>query len=466
MNELTVRLDKNAPEPLFGQLYAFIRQEIISGRLVRNEKLPSKRRLAASLQCSQNTVQAAYSQLTDEGYLVARAKSGFYVAALDGIVNIGKAREDVSGGRDTPETYRFDFSHQGVDFGCFPFPLWRKLAWEAVNAYDGDLMRTGDPQGYPGLRAGIARYLRHSRGVSCLPDQVVVSSGTEYLLQLLIQLFDDSAVYAIENPGYERLPLLFRSSRAEFRTVPLDEYGMMPAALGGSGADVAVITPSHQFPTGRIMPVSRRVQLLGWANEKEGRYVVEDDYDSEFRYSGKPIPSLQGLDRQGRVIYLGAFSKSLTPALRVSYMVLPEQLLRIYRERLDFYICPVPTVEQKILQRFIDEGHFERHLNRTRNLYKQKRETLVSAIRDMLPGAEVEGAAAGLHITLRLHNGMSEGELIQRAKENRVRVYGLSRYYSGPAETSDGSVLLLGFATLNTGEIPEAVSVLRKSWDF
>ena len=160
-------------------------------------------------------------------------------------------------------------------------------------------------------------------------------------------------------------------------------------------ANIACITPSHQFPTGYIMPVSRRIQLLNWANEKPRRYIVEDDYDSEFRYSGKPIPSLQSLDQNGKVIYIGAFSKSLSPALRISYMVLPRPLMETYRKKLGFYICPVPTVEQKVLRRFIDEGHFERHLNRMRNIYKQKREIIVSAIREMLPDAKIQGASAG-----------------------------------------------------------------------
>ena len=464
MSEITLRLDKQARTPLFEQLYDFIKKEITSGSFSRNEKLPSKRKLAASLQCSQNTVQAAYNQLMDEGYLTARAKSGYYVADLDGIVNLGIEDRMTFFNQVRPPRYAYEFSHQGVDFECFPFSLWRKITREVINDYDQDLLRTGDPQGYPALRASIAGYLHHSRGVSCTPDQIVVSSGTEFLLQLLVQLLSAATVYAIENPGYEKLSLLFKSNRVEYRAVPLDRYGMRLEALAESRADVACITPSHQFPTGRIMPVSRRIQLLNWAYEKPDRYIVEDDYDSEFRYSGKPIPSLQGLDRQGRVIYIGAFSKSLSPALRISYMVLPEQLLGLYHEKLTFYICPVPTVEQKTLQRFMEEGHFERHLNRVRNLYGQKREKIVSAIHDMLPDAEVEGASAGLHLTLRVRNGMTERELVQSAREHQVKVYGLSRYYSIPPTEQRGSTLLLGFATLKLDEIPDAVSRLREAW--
>ncbi len=464
MSELALRLNKEEQTPLFEQLYAFIKGEIASGHFSRNEKLPSKRKLAESLNCSQNTIQAAYNQLVDEGYLISRAKSGYYVAEIEGVLGIDITHQAAALKRNQPEVFAYDFNPQGVDFEHFPFSLWRKITKDAINDYDKDLLRTGDPKGYPGLRYSIAKYLHQSRGVNCAPDQIVISSGTEFLLQLLIQLFDPTSVYAIENPGYEKLNLLFKSNRVEYVPLCLDEYGMRPEQLEKNFANVACITPSHQFPTGRIMPVSRRAQLLNWAYEKPERYIIEDDYDSEFRYSGKPIPSLQGLDRKGKVIYMGAFSKSLSPALRISYMVLPEHLIRLYHEKLSFYICPVPTVEQKILQRFMDEGHFERHLNRMRTLYKQKRERLVDAIRMMLPDAQVEGASAGLHFTLKVNNGMCEQQLIQAAGEYGAKVYGVSRYYSSLPSKIAANTLLLGFATLKADEIPDAVSTLVKAW--
>ena len=464
MDEFTMQLDKGSATPLFEQLYLHVKNEIIGGHITPNEKLPSKRKLAASLQCSQNTVQAAYNQLVDEGYLVVKPKSGFYVAALDHILSLGTARPDMSESEKQTVSYVYDFSHQGVDYECFPFALWRKLTREVINDYDRDLMRTGHPQGYPKLRTSIARYLYHSRGVRCAPEQIIISSGTEFLLQLLVQLFDKTDVYAIENPGYEKLAMIFRSNRADAIPIPLDEQGMLPEALEGSAAQIACITPSHQFPTGRIMPVSRRIQLLNWAYEQPERYIIEDDYDSEFRYSGKPIPSLQGLDQQGKVIYIGAFSKSLSPALRISYMVLPVALVRRYQQTLNFYICPAPTIEQKTLQLFIDGGHFERHLNRVRNLYRLKREALVAAIRDLLPGADIQGASAGLHFTLRVNNGMGERELIEAARSQQIKVYGLSRYYSTAPDDINANTLLLGFATLKMGEIPDAVSRLKKAW--
>jgi GntR family transcriptional regulator/MocR family aminotransferase len=459
-----LRLSRETGVPLFEQLYEFIKAEIISGHFSSNERLPSKRKLAADLQCSRNTVEAAYNQLVDEGYLISRAKSGYYVAELDGVLSIDRARQAEPGEKGRAPAHAVDFSYQGVDFDHFPFSTWRKLTKDVIDEYDRDLLRTGDPQGYPKLRASIARYLHHSRGVNCLPEQIVISSGTELLLQLLIQLLDRHSVYAIENPGYERLPMIFRSNRVEYRAVSLDEDGVRVDEVERSGANVLCVTPSHQFPTGLIMPVSRRLQLLNWANDRPGRYIIEDDYDSEFRYSGKPIPSLQGLDQHGRVIYMGAFSKSLSPALRISYMVLPMELLEGYRERLSFCICPVPTIEQKTLQRFMDEGHFERHLNRMRNLYRQKRETIVSAIRELLPGAMIDGTTAGLHLVLRVGNGMSETELVERAAARGAKVYGMSRYRSGPVADEAEGTLILGFATLRIDEIYDAVRLLSTAW--
>lgn len=464
MNEISLRLEKRADVPLFQQLYDFFKHEITGGNYLKDEKMPSKRQLSAYLHCSQNTVQAAYNQLVAEGYLVAREKSGYYVADLGGILRMNQEpKKEIAPQRESV-SFRYDFSHQGVDHDSFPFSIWRRLTKEVINEYDRDLLTAGDPKGDPGLRESIAHYLHYSRGVNCCADQIVISSGTEFLLLLLIQLFDADSAYAIENPGYEKLNMIFKSSRALCRPIPLDESGMRPDALSESQANVACITPSHQFPTGTIMPVSRRIQLLNWANEKPGRYLIEDDYDSEFRYSGKPIPSLQGMDETGRVIYMGAFSKSLSPALRVSYMVLPRHLLDAYQKKLSFYICPVPKMDQKTLCRFIDEGHFERHLNRMRNLYRQKRETIVSAVRRLLPEAEIRGDSAGLHFLLRVNNGWDEQKLIQAAFQQGVKVYGVSQYYFAPPQNGYESMLLLGFACLKIEEIPAAVALLKQAW--
>lgn len=464
MNMMNVRLDQNAPQPLYEQLYQFIKAEITSGKYPYQAKLPSKRQLSAHLQCSQNTVQNAYSQLIAEGYISSKPKSGFYVCALDGIISIKSRPAVLNKPADTSKIYQYDFSYNGVDAENFPFSVWRKITKEAIDEYDPSLLKPGHTQGSYELRVSINHYLHQSRGVNCSPDQIIVSSGTEFLFQLIIQLLNADTLYALENPGYEKLNLVFKSNRARYKAVPVDENGIMPEELNQSGANVVCVTPSHQFPTGVIMPVGRRLQLLKWANERAGRYIVEDDYDSEFKYSGKPIPSLQSLDTEGKVIYMGAFSKSLTPSMRISYMILPEQLLDSYYEKLTFYICPVPAVEQKFLCRFINEGYFERHLNKMRNIYKKKRESLVAALHRYLPGITVKGANVGLHLLLEIANGMSEEQLIASAKERGVKVYGLSAYTTGQLNHSARPCILLGYAAVKEDEMIKAVQLLAQAW--
>lgn len=464
MNIITVSLDYKSDKPLYQQLYEYIKKEIINGSFKSNSKLPSKRCLASYLQCSQNTIQTAYGQLLSEGYITSRQRSGYYVCALDGILNIKNECEQSITKSENKNEYKYEFSYDGVDFDSFPFSVWRKILKDSINEYDYSLLKAGNPQGDESLRESITNYLHNSRGVNCTAERIIVSSGTEFLLQLLIQLFDDDYIYAIENPGYQKLNMIFKSSRAQYRAVSLDEYGIMPDELIKSRADVVCITPSHQFPTGTIMPVNRRIALLNWAGDNSRRYIIEDDYDSEFKYAGRPIPSLQGLDTSDKVIYIGSFSKSLTPSIRISYMVLPRHLIGRYYEKLSFYICPVPAAEQKALNTFFSDGHFERHLNKMRNIYKAKREALVSEVNNLMPDVRIEGANAGLHIVLNIRNGMNEQQLITAAKNEGIKVFGLSQYYFNLSSKNSMPCVLLGFATLKIDEISKAVELLKKAW--
>lgn len=465
MDMITFALDTEGGAPLYLQLYEYIKSEIQAGRIACSAKLPSKRKLSAHLGISQNTIQTAYDQLIEEGYVLPVERKGFFVCRLDNMVSLKSAGKTVATENEArAQAAVYDFSYHGVDMPNFPFSIWRKITKDVINEYDTELLRSGDIQGYANLRSSIAGYLRQSRGVNCSADQIVVSSGTEYLFQLLIQLLGRDSVYGIENPGYEKLNLLFSSSRAKFRAINLDNEGMDLEDIRKSGADVICITPAHQFPSGGIMPINRRIQILNWANEKIDRYIIEDDYDSEFKYSGKPIPALQGLDSSGRVIYMGAFSKSLSPSLRISYMVLPTTLLKEFKERMSFIICPVPMIEQKVLCRFIQEGYFERHLNKMRNIYKKKREVLTAGIIKAGSPVEVVGADAGLHLILRVNNGMDERQLVDTALSAGVRVYGLSKYYLDKEYLSKTPELLLGYATMGEEEITEALEILNRVW--
>jgi len=465
MEMLTFAIDTEGGEPLYLQLYDYIKSEIQSGNISCSTKLPSKRKLSLHLGISQNTIQSAYDQLIEEGYIMPVDRKGFFVCKLDNIVKLDSAsKSDIKENRTRTPHANYDFSYHGVDRPNFPFATWRRITKDVINEYDSELLESGNIQGYVKLRNSIAEYLRQSRGVNCSADQIVISAGTEYLFQILIQLLDMDSIYGIENPGYEKLNLLFASSRAKFKAINIDHEGMVLEEIRKSGANVLCITPAHQFPSGGIMPINRRIQILNWANESINRYIIEDDYDSEFKYSGKPIPALQGLDNNGKVIYMGAFSKSLSPSLRISYMVLPEKLAKEFADRMSFIICPVPIIEQKVLYRFIQDGYFERHLNKMRNIYKKKRETLAEAIRKTGSPMEIMGADAGLHLILRVNKAMSERQLVEEALKAGVRVYGLSKYYFDKEYLSKKPEILLGYATMGEEEITEAVKILNKAW--
>lgn len=465
MDMLTFSFDSSGEKPLYHQLYEYIKGEIRSGRIEFNTKLPSKRKLSAYLKISQNTIQTAYDQLIEEGYIVAVSKKGFFVSPLDNILDLDlKSSVNYSESEIEAEQLVYDFSYHGVDHMSFPFTIWRRLTKDAINEYDMDLLKPGSSQGRSDLRVSIAKYLRHSRGVNCSAEQIVISSGTESLFQILIQLLGQKYVYGIENPGYEKLNLLFKSNNAKFKTIDIDMKGMKIEEIEKSGADILCITPAHQFPSGGIMPITRRIKILNWAYEKVNRYIIEDDYDSEFKYSGKPIPALFGLDTYDKVIYMGSLSKSLSPSIRVSYMVLPELLLKEYWEKLSFIVCPVPTIDQKVLQRFIEDGHFERHINRMRNIYKRKREVLVGELVELKGQIDILGADAGLHLLLRVNNGMSEEKLVEKAKEVGVGVYGISKYYYDKNSLDKVSTVLLGYAGMNDKNIRKAIGKLIDSW--
>ena len=465
MDMLTFNIEHNRKTPIYQQLYNYIKAEIQSGSIKYNTKLPSKRKLSNHLKISQNTVQAAYEQLIEEGYIISEEKKGFFVAKIDNITKIDIPKEkNTTEYKDNKINIKYDFSYHGVDLEEFPFSTWRKLYKDVINEYDKELLLLGDRQGNFNLRSSIADYLYQSRGVNCTANQIIISSGTEFLLQILIQLFDKGSVFGIENPGYERLYQLFTSNHSTYNAIKIDNKGMMLGQIFKSNANILCITPAHQFPSGEIMPINRRIQILNWANEGGNRYIIEDDYDSEFKYSGKPIPALQGLDSNGKVIYMGAFSKSLSPAIRVSYMVLPDKLIKEFQKNLSFIICPVPTIEQKVLYKFINEGYFERHLNKMRNIYKKKREVLVKSLVDFKSEVEILGADAGLHLILKVKNGMTEKELETSALKESVRVYGISRYYLDESYMDDSPKVLIGYATMTEKNIKEAVKKLYKAW--
>ncbi len=486
MNELTISLNAKSKTPLYEQIYHYIKNEIQTGRIRSGDKLPSTRALCRYLEVSRSTVELAYEQLMSEGYVEAEPCRGFYAADVDGLYQLKRPvtrykDEDTAKSNDCP----YDFTPNGVDLNSFPYNVWRKLSRESLLDDRAELFRLGNPQGEYGLRSAICSYLHQARGVNCDPEQIIIGAGNDYLLMLLATVIGQDHKVAFENPTYRQAYRLFENLSYRICTVDMDAKGMSVAKLEDSGADIAFVMPSHQYPLGTVMPIKRRLELLRWAGKQEGRYIIEDDYDSEFRYKGKPVPALQGYDSQEKVIYIGTFSKAIAPAIRMSYLVLPQPLLQCYQERSRFLNSTVSKVDQLILERFIADGYFERHLNKTRALYKSRHDTLLSCLKSTLcrTGKDscqdtqtkgdrkdkeerfrISGEHAGVHLLLHVQNGMQEEELIRRAQSRGVRVYGLSEYYVEPQPEAPATILL-GYANMSEEKIVEAVKILAGEWN-
>lgn len=465
MIELTPILDKESNTPLYIQLAEFIRREILAGRIKPKEKLPSKRNLAKHLGLSLNTVQGAYDQICAEGYAESRPRSGLFVKNLDHDLFQDRVsyQESVQHSTDVKEDMLMDFNSGKIDTEHFPYKAWRKLAVQSLFEDSGELFHMGHPQGEPELRRQIVKHIYASRGVRCSADQIVIGAGTQVLIGLLCLLIGREQIYAIEEPGFYRTRTVLEDLGVQVAPIPLEEDGINLKVLNQTHAHAVYVTPSHQFPLGMVMPISLRMGLLNWAEEK-GSYIIEDDYDGEYRYKGKPIPSLQGLDRNGKVIYLGTFSKALIPSIRISYLVLPLSLIKKYREHYSIYKQTVSRFHQDTLYRFMKEGLWQRHLNKMRTLYRKKQHVLLAAIQSNFGDkVRVIGEHSGLHIVLEVNSRMEETELIQKAMNAGVKVYPLSIHFNEPIERREPKILL-GFGALSEQEIEKGVMLLKEAW--
>lgn len=474
--ELMIPLQNQPGLPYYSQIYSFIKAEIGKGNLKPASRLPSTRLLAEHLKVSRSTTQMAYEQLLSEGYIESVPYKGYFVLNIDGLVKTGQDQKEQSAGRQaflgvsdsgrekTAQKWVVDFSPRGIDLAAFPFNTWRKISKNTLVDDNREMFMPGDPKGELPLREAIGAYLHSARGVSCLPEQIIVGAGNEYLLMLLSRVLGTDRIIAMENPTYKQAYRVFESLSYQVVPTSMDKSGMDVKLLEKSGADIAYVMPSHQYPTGIVMPVKRRQELLSWTYEKENRFLIEDDYDSEFRYKGKPIPALQGMDEKDRVIYCGTFSKSIAPAIRVSYMVLPKVLLPLYEEKAGFYASTVSRIDQNILCRFMLEGHYERHLNRMRKVYKAKHDVLVGGLKAFESQFLVRGEYAGLHILLTDKDKRSEDELVEKAKKMGIKVYRMSGYFIHEKANDWPSTVVLGFASLTEKEIGEGLKLLKQAW--
>ncbi|MDO4477601.1 MAG: PLP-dependent aminotransferase family protein [Lachnospiraceae bacterium] len=476
---LTYELDRDSGVPMYEALYRAIKEDIRRDVLKAGEKLPSKRAFAEHLGVSTITVENAYAQLISEGYVISKPKSGYFVADISSIRQLyaapmktdavvggigGDGRAAVAGlGIDSRAANGplLNLSSNQTAAERFPFSIWARLLREIISEKTEDLMTVSPGCGIRELREAIVHHLSEFRGMVVSPEQVVIGAGTEYLYSLIIQLLGRDKICCVENPGHAKIAEVYRSHGASVVHVPLDEKGLSVEALGQTRAEVVHISPTHHFPTGITMPADRRYELLAWARAEAGRYIIEDDYDSEFRLTGKPIPALAGMDPGSSVIYMNTFSKSLASTIRISYMVLPPALVPVFREKLGFYACTVSNFEQYTLAAFIRKGYFERHLNRMRLYYTRLRKAVLKTIRDsgVKDLCRVMESDSGLHLLLQLKTTLPNQVIEARLLERGIRLTALDKYYVAPAK-AEGHTFILNYSDLDPEALGGALEVL------
>lgn len=458
---LFFQLDKEQTIPLYEQLYIGIKNAITNKQLDVGTRLPSKRELAEFFTISQTTVELAYAQLQAEGYIMSKPRIGYFIEEVDSLP-YREAAPILPPQQTLPQTiFTTDFSTAKIDEDAFPFTTWRKYAKDVLDMPFKYLLQTGERQGELALRIEIANYLHQSRGIQCQPEQIVIGSGTEQLLPMMLRLLEVDVSLALENPGYSPIP---RTQLTQLAIpIDVDQDGLLIEQLQQTDANVVYVTPSHQFPTGAVLSANRRTQLLKWAAKAPNRYIIEDDYDSEFRYIGKPIPALQGLDQHDRVIYLSTFTKSLMPSLRVAYFVLPPTLVSRYQEQFNYYSSTVPRFEQHILANFMKDGHFAKHLNRMRKTYRKKHDKCIDIFTTYYPQITISGDAAGTNMLISFEHEQPELELQTTAREHGIFILPLSNYYLTAKMPSKRS-FLLGFGYLSLDAIEAKLHYLMRIW--
>lgn len=449
---LTYDLKKAPGIPLYEALYRCIREDILSGALAPGEKLPSKRALAQNLEVSKITVEAAYDQLLAEGYIRSREKVGYFVEAVERRPRI-QLPQPRAPARAVPEPL-LDLTANGT--GQFPFSVWSRLQRGVMLDYGRTLLQPLPNRGIPELRQAIGEHLLAFRGLRVDPQNILVGAGTDFLYNLLLQLLGRDLVYAVEEPGYDKIRKIYAAGGVSCVSAPMDSRGVIPSALGK--AQALHISPSHHFPTGLVTPLDRRRELLAWAGTD--KWIIEDDYDSEFRFHARPMPAMASLDSRGRVIYMNTFSKSLAPSIRISYMVLPPELMARFQRELGFYSCTVASFEQYTLARFLREGCFEKHINRMRRFYKNRRNTVIAMLEasPLAPRLEILEQDAGLHFLVRVQTRLSDQELTGRLADLGVRVKALSEYYHD--SSADRHCLVVNYSGVQESQLEQALTLL------
>ena len=452
-------------DSLYGHLYKCIKNDIIQGILRPGEKIPSKRSFAKNLGISVITIENAYEQLIAEGYIYSIPKKGFFIADLRN--RTGEKQPDLTAESIQMNSgemkYLADFGSNKAVCDQFPFTVWAKLLRECLHDFQEGLLISPPSGGALELRRSIAKHLLEFRGMNVAPEQIIIGAGTEYLYGQILQLLGPDKCYGVEDPGYRKISQVYESYGARCKYIEFKKDGIDISDLEEQKVQVAHISPSHHFPTGVVTPISKRYELLGWASKEKERYIIEDDYDSEFRLTGKPIPTMQSIDTMERVIFMNTFSKSIASTVRVSYMVLPKHLVNRYYKKLSFCTCPVTTFIQFGLARFIDEGYFEKHINRMRTYYRKQRDYLLELINasKMAPYVSISEEDAGLHFLLYLNITCPDEEFKRRMEKRRIHICALSEYYENP-ENKTEHYFVINYSSLNEEQIRKAVKQLSE----
>lgn len=463
---------------LYIKLYQSIKDDISASILKPDTKLPSRRSLAKNLGVSTVTVDNAYMQLLDEGYIYALPKKGYYVSHIAKIAApkknntelLNEAAQEITERTEA----RFDFSSSKPDSRSFPFSVWAKLIRTSLLDRSDELLKVSEYNGIPELRSAIASHLSSFRGMDVDPSGVVIGAGTEYLYGLIIKLLGKEKKYCIENPGFRKISQIYDSEGVSYAFANMDNYGMSVSDLMESGAEIAHLSPTHHFPTGITMPITRRYELLSWAAESPDRYIIEDDYDSEFRQKGSPIPPLHSIDNLDKVIYINTFSKSLASTVRIAYMVLPYALAKKYRKDLSFYSCTVSTFDQYTLASFISEGYFEKHINRMRLKYGKKREQVLEIIQDILMDNKSSTMGkyrivendSGLHFILEIKTGLRDDEIKAGLLKKGIKILAVSDFYMTHENNSDfippQGKFIIDYSNMDIALLPHALKELKE----
>lgn len=468
---MEIHIDKTDSTPYYQQIYQYVRSGILEGRIGAGAKLPSIRKLADSLDVARNTVDNAYRQLCVEGYVVARQGAGYTVRdiALDELKNIHCAHANPDSELlldPIRENYKYDFNYGNLCEDVFPVDTWRRLTADVLSEKNAaGLSAYSGKRGDRALRIQIASHLERLRGVVCKPEQIIITSGTQQSIALVLGLFDAARDHvAMDDPGYYAAQAAFRNAGFTIEGLRSDAGPeTFMECVEKSDAQLFYTTPSHQFPFGWCMDQSTRAQMIAHAVYKDA-YILEDDYDSAFRYNSQPVPSLHSMDQWERVIYLGTFSKFLSPALRMSFVVLPPVLLQRYEWSYRGTRTTVSAIEQMVMQRFMEQGHMEKHLKRTALAYRKRHQLLSCLMREEFDErVKVFDGEAGLFVLLAVNNGLDQEDLVSAAGRRDVRVYPTRRLWLNPAEAPD-NVIMLGFSATDEQTINAGIPLLRQAW--